>query len=294
MINLAIRAVFLALVSMVSTFSIAQINDPPGISYTSVLDNNNVSFSKIKVKMGFPITLKNENQKIINSFAYENVSIDFNRDYGIDKSEIDQFHSISYGLGYTSPLRNDWSYFTMGSFIINSNFTGSLMVDDLFYSVLFAFKKEYGTRESPRNLLLGTFYNQAIGVNFPLPVIRYEHKFHPKFFYSVGIPSCDLFYYPNEKLTLSLNAYLDGFTGNIQNNLAVDGEIADKAVSNVITTGITIDYRFIGIVSAYATGGFTPLYNTQLLDGRFNEVLNFDSGLSPFFGFGLRLSFDQD
>ena len=271
----------------------AQTREPFALDYTIIPDSENIGFERLHVKGSIPTKLKGEGHFLINYFEYEHITINFNRDYGIDIAPLENLHTITYGLAYRRALKNNWDLTASVSPVIASNLDfGGLSNEDLFINGALSFRKKY--KEKNASLSFGGIFNAATGIPFPIPFLSYQKTISPKITYVLGIPDSRFIYRLDNKNTISLYAFFDGYFVNIQQPILVEGANNAESIS-LFAAGIGLNYRrkIFGNLIGFASIGDLLTIDSRLLDGNRDEVLNFEKNSSLYIRFGLLLAFGK-
>lgn len=289
-----VTVILLFLMFFVTT-SNAQLSDLARLDFTIIPENNsNVEYTRSRGLFNVPIKLKRDEEYLLIGLDYSNVQLIINRENSpFDKNLINDFQSLDLNLGYTKPLKNNWRLGIRIKPGFSTNLTAnSLSFEDLVISadVVFIREREQENGKKDR-LILGVTYSQNRGYFFPLPFISYYKKFHEKWSYNLGIPKTNLQYHLSDKHRFKLSVELDGFTANIQNGIAIDGQNDTARVLNVSTIlgGFQYEYHIINHLELFAQAAYTFSNNIRLRTNNRDNLFTINNESSLFLKAGIRL-----
>jgi len=278
----------------------SQTTDLARIEYTyfpqSLSDN---SFRRFKSFVNFPIKLNDNGAYLIPGVEYQFINLDYDDFADFSTSELEQYQSLTFNLGFTFKLNKDWRFGTEGGVKVGSNFERSkIITDDLIYTgaVYFILTIEDEKFIEPSRLIMGLEYSTTTGVPFPLPVINYYKRFHPKWSYGLGVPKTNLKYYFNDKNSMQGFITLDGFFANVQNNFDISpnnpasNAIAESVSMTILLSGLGYEYNFTKHFSFYIYGGYTIINDIRLRDGNLDKVYTINDTNSIYGRAGLKFN----
>lgn len=229
--------------------------------------NSDNSFRRFRTFVNIPLKVK-EGTYIVPYFEYRNVHLLIRDDDRFREFGTDRYESYEGAIGYTFPMENDWRFGSRAGFLFASNFdSGSVESDDIFFSgsVYFIKDKTDNPDGKPWRLVVGVQYSTRVGRPFPLPYINYYREFTPKWSYSIGAPKMNLKYNFNDKNSMQAYVRLDGFYGNIQNNVITElGDVADNVSLTTVVTGMGYEHNFTKNLSVYGYAGYSLINDIRL------------------------------
>nr|WP_238566573.1 DUF6268 family outer membrane beta-barrel protein [Nonlabens ulvanivorans] len=104
--------------------------------------------------------------------------------------------------------------------------------------------------------------------------MNYYREFAPKWSFTLGAPKMNLVYRFNDKNMVQLYARLDGFYGNIQNNVNTTNGVADNVSMTTAMAGPGYQYNFTKHISVYVYTGYTIFNDIRLRDAGGDDVKN--------------------
>lgn len=243
-------------------------------SYIPQSDGDN-NYKRFRFSGNLPIPLRTEGSYLVLGLQYRNNSVQFS-DELLEAEFNSPFSFQTYGieLGYTFKMKNNWRFGTKLSFGVTSDFQGQgLVSDDFRYRGAVFFVKTYKDerQDTKARLVMGTQYTTPARISFPLPIINYFHKFHPKWSYSLGSPKTSIKHYFNKKNTLQAFVGLDRFYSNLQKNSVVsdvNGQniVAENISALIINNALGYEHYFTEHLLFYIYGGYTIFNEIRLRD----------------------------
>lgn len=262
--------------------SYGQSTDLARIEYTYFpQSNSDNSFRRFRSFVNFPIELNEKGAYLIPGIDYENINLKYEDPALFTRGELERFQSFTFSLGYTFKINEAWRFGANAGVQVASNFErNAVIADDLIYTggIFFINMKEDERYLEPVRLILGLHYSTTSGIPFPLPVVNYYKRFHPKWAYALGVPKTNLKYYITENNTIQGFASLDGFFANVQNNFDVDPtntsakDIAANISMTILLAGIGYEHKFTDNLSFYLYTGHTLINNIRLRDDELEKV----------------------
>lgn len=265
--------------------------------YIPQSESDNV-YSRFRFSGNYPIKMNDEGTYLVIALDYRfnNLQVDDNMEFAtID--DLGNFHTTGLELGYTFKMKNNWRFGAKIGTRISSNFEASgIDGDDFRYTgSLYFVKSNKGERGAKQSrLILGIRYTTPASLNFPLPIINYFKKFHPKWSYSLGTPKTSIKHFFNDRNTLQAFVGLDRFYGNLQNNRRfVDGngetKIAENASMLIVNSALGYEYYFTEHLLFYAYIGYTLSNEIRLRDGNQENVLSINDKNTVYMRSGIKL-----
>jgi hypothetical protein len=278
----------------------SQSTDLARIEYTyfpqSISEN---AFRRLKSFVNFPIKLNDKGAYLIPGVEYQFINFDYEDPALFSTSELEKYQSLTFNLGYTFKIDEDWRFGTEGGIKVASNFERSKMItDDLIYTgaVYFILTIEDEKFIEPSRLIMGLEYSTTTGIPFPLPVVNYYKRFDPKWSYSLGVPKTNLKYYFNDKNSMQGFITLDGFFANVQNNFDISpnnpasNALAESVSMTILLSGLGYEYNFTEHFSFYIYGGHTIINDIRLRDGNLDKVYTINDTNSFYGRAGLKFN----
>ena len=278
----------------------SQSTDLARIEYTyfpqSISEN---AFRRFKSFVNFPIKLNDKGAYLIPGVEYQFINFDYEDPALFSTSELEKYQSLTFNLGYTFKINEDWRFGTEGGIKVASNFERSKMItDDLIYTgaVYFILTIEDEKFIEPSRLIMGLEYSTTTGIPFPLPVVNYYKRFDPKWSYSLGVPKTNLKYYFNDKNSMQGFITLDGFFANVQNNFDISpnnpasNALAESVSMTILLSGLGYEYNFTEHFSFYIYGGHTIINDIRLRDENLDKVYTINDTNSFYGRAGLKFN----
>lgn len=236
----------------------SQSSDVFRIDYLNLPENENgIGTSRYKFALNIPIKL-NKSNYLVTGAEYNRFDVDYSRDFPFDLNELDRFHIVDLNLGYITKWNEKWRLITVLTPRLASNFTESPGGDDFFMNATATLLKDEPDAEKPFRLVLGLSFNSTTGLPFPLPLVSYYKRFHPKWSYTLGVPRTEFKYHPSKKHEVKMAVFFDGYFINIQDDLMLsDGNIGSRISLSIIVGALGYRYQLAKHVSFYTLMGYT-------------------------------------
>jgi hypothetical protein len=244
--------------------------DVGGIDFTYVgkgkTDNKEeISFSNYKLQFSIPMMLKNKNYFMMHYLSYGKSKIH----YGIPintEAKIDDFHSMSYTLGFMKPIKNNWEMMISVGASVNSNFDSGLKAREIKPNAMLMFSKLI--KENMR-LNLGLMYEPGGGFNFPMPMAGIEWYPTEKWNINLGIPEIGVNYKLSQNSTIGTSLFMAGneFTLSKKYTINNSKRRADKLNYMDVGAGLQFKQRFLKNFQFKVNTGYTFYRNLQFKKG---------------------------
>ncbi|WP_378187053.1 hypothetical protein ACE939_01730 [Aquimarina sp. W85] len=285
-----------------TTNLVAQSTDLARIEYANIpqADSKNL-YSRFRFMANIPFKLNEKGAYLVVGTQYRLNTLDIQDGtenlQGFNKSGLDDFHTIGLELGYTFKMSEIWRFGAKFGTRLSSNIeNNNLETDDFRYTISSYFirsKKGEGVRQ-PSRLILGFQFTYPSSINFPLPIVNYYKKFHPKWSYAVGTPKTNIKHLINDKNTIQLFASLDRFYGNIQRNRSFidqDGivQVAENVSMLTILGAVGYEHFFTKHILFYAYGGYTLSNEIRLRNGDQENILTINDKNTFYLRSGIKL-----
>ena len=225
--------------------------------YLNVPENDTgIKTQRYKMLFNLPFKLNVKKDYLLTGMEYNRFDIGYSQEFPFDKSELIRFHVVDLNLGLITKWNENWNLVTIVTPRMASNFVTGSISDDFFLNATATFWKESPKVEKPFRIVLGLTYNNTAGVRFPLPIISYYRRFHPKWSYTLGVPKSDFKHYIGKKHTLEMAVFWDGYLMNVQNNIVLpDDQIASKISWSVLVGSIIYQYNLSERMALFASVG---------------------------------------
>lgn len=286
----------LAILTLFSKTVSAQFTDLARIEYVGLPESSDggTSFSRYRALVNYPIKLKKEGSFIILGVDYRYISYDIDDDLvSFDTEELSEFKQLSFTIGYTYKINEDWRFGAQIQPGYSTNLALSgIGFQDLTMSgnvVFIKDQKKSADVKKPNRLILGISLSGNGG--FPvLPFISYYRKFHPKWSYNLGVPKTQLQYHLNERNRLKVVARIDGFRSSLQNGIVyTPGEKeAERFRQQLLLAGLRYEFKFTKNIEFYVNGSYIIDNSIELRDRSTNTLFEFEEESSFYIKTGLR------
>ena len=276
---------------LISGFIYAQSTDLLRLESIFIPENGNgVETTRYRFLINVPIKLKNENF-IVTGVEFNRFDFETDNRFSFDTADLDRFYVLDLNLGYIAKWNEKWRLITLLTPRLASNFTeGGIVSGDYRINAAAAFLKEVKDVDKPYRLVLGLSFNSNAGLPFPLPIINYYKRFHPKWSYTLGIPRMDFRYHISKKHTLQSVFLLDGYFAHIQDDINFsNGNLGDAISFSALLVGIEYQFNINKYASFYGLVGHSLLHNSVLRDDRRNEVFTFNNEGNTYIRAGFKI-----
>ncbi len=230
-------------------------------------DVNDISFRKFEAKGTLYRKVTKNRSLFFHAISYANININYSDVLNI-ATELEQFHSISYSVGASVPLKNDWRLTGVFSPSLASNFEGDVQFNDIQFLGIIFFGK---TINKSKNLYLniGAMYSNTFGSPTPLPYLSLTWKPNQKFTYEIGFPNTGLTYKVNKKLSLASKLFIAGDNLRLGDNLVYQNN--STSIDNIRLTnfgwGLEANKKFGKHFKLKIAGGHTFSRKFEFNDG---------------------------
>lgn len=269
----------------------AQSTDLVRVEYLNIPENETgISTERYKFLLNCPIKLSWEKYLVLGA-EYNNFQADFPQDVPFEKDELDSFHIIDFNLGYITRWNENWRLITIVTPRLASNFTDSAQGDDFFINATATFWKEGEKNDKPFRLVLGLTFNSTTGLPFPLPLVSYYNRFHPKWSYTLGIPRMNFKYHPTEKHTLQLALLLDGYFINVQDDILLpDNAVGSRISLSSLVGAFGYQYNVTKQASFFVLAGRSILQEGLLRNDQRDNVFLLNDKTNFYLRGGFKIS----
>lgn len=280
-----------AFLFLINGLGLAQSTDILRVDYLRIPENDTgISTSRYKFLLNVPIKVGWDNF-LVTGAEYNRFDVDFSQDLPFDKSELDSFHVFDLNLGYITKWNDNWRLITIVTPRLASNFTNGVSSDDFFFNATATFWKEQNKAEKPFRIILGLSYNSTTGLPFPLPLISYYKRFHPKWSYTLGIPRMNFKYHPTERHTLQMALLLDGYFINIQDDILLpDSSIGTRISLSSLVGALGYQYNITKSMSFYTLIGRSIEQEGKLRNDQRDDVFLLNDEANLYIRTGFKIS----
>lgn len=251
-------------------------------------ESNAISFNKFIAKGTIYRKVTKNRSLFFHTLSYANININYSDALNI-ATELEHFHSFSYSIGASIPMKNDWRLTAVFSPTLASNFEGNVKFSDLQYLGIVFFGKAIN---QSKNLYLniGAMYSNTLGSPTPLPYFSLIWSPNKKFKYELGFPNTGVTYKATEKLSFGSKLFITGDNLTLGDNLTYQNQatpIDNIRLSN-FGWGLDVKKKFNKHISLKVAGGYTFSRKFEFNDG--SKVIQ-DFNLDNNFYTNLKLSF---
>lgn len=231
---------------------------------------NSVKFDRYSIRFALPIMLKRNNTDkdarpeslLINKFEYAQTNIDYPTS-DVNFTDLEQFHTISYSIGYMQKLKNNWSMMGMVSPKISSNLTSSVQWKDIRLMGMLMFTKKV---KPNLDLQFGLMYSSTTGIPAPLPMFSLMWQCSEKWSVNLGFPRFQINYKLGENTEISTNLTMVGDNYTLSENLYNEGKKIDNIRIMNIGGGLMLTQKLYKMVKFNLSSGFTFYRKFEFLD----------------------------
>ena len=262
---------------------------------TQFLPNSEVATFK-KNSVGFDFPLKNFSSKESISLIgeYQNLNIGYvDEDVPFETYQIDNFQTFSLGLLYNRILENGWGFSLKVAPQISSNFDEEeLGNEDIFVNGSLVFDKL--NEENNSMWSFGVEYDAQNGLNFPIPVVAYTKRIDDQWAYKIGFPDSRLKWSFRENHNFEAFTTLDGFAGNINDDIEIYREdYTGKLKNTYLVGGVGYNVTFLKAFVFNAKAGYSAFNTMEVQDYDSDEIYDFELENGLYYNFGLRYNFGK-
>ncbi len=253
-------------------------------------------FNRFKLALNVPIKLSEKGNYFVAGLEYRSIGIGLEDQVPFFKENAERYQMFGANIAYTFKIKNDWRFGIRFGMRAASNFeNGGIENDDIRYkgSIVFLKDKKEGETLYPWRIILGIQYSTPGSLNFPLPIINYYQKFHPKWSFSLGTPKTNLKYNINKKNSIQAYALLDRFYANIQDNRVItlntnEEKIGENISSLTLISGLQYEYSITEHLLLYVNTGYTLTNDLRLRDQERNKVYTINNANSLYARGGIK------
>ncbi len=269
----------------------AQSSDLFRLEYLRIPENNTgINTSRYRALLNVPLKLSTTDYLVVGG-EYNEFDIEFKKPTSFDKDKEEQLHIIDFNLGYITKWNENWRLVGIVTPRIASNLVGGISSDDLFFNATASLWKEANDVDKPFRIVVGLSFNSTTGIPFPLPLVSYYRRFHPKWSFTMGIPKSNFRYHISDKHSVQLALLLDGYFINIQDDFQLPNcEVGSRISLSALVGTFLYQYNINRNMSFYTTFGRSLILNGILRDDNRNDVFLLNNEANLFLRGGFRIS----
>ncbi len=226
-----------------------------------------IAFNKFIAKGTLYRKVTKNRSLFFHTASYANINIDYSNEFGIP-TDMEHFHSFSYSIGASIPLKNKWRFTAVFSPTLASNFEGNVQFKDVQFLGIAFFGKAINKTKS-LYLNIGAMYSNTFGSPAPLPYFSLIWSPNKKFKYELGFPNTGITYKANEKLSFGTKLFIAGDNLRLGDNLVYKDQstpIDNIRLSN-LGWGLEGKKKFNKHISLKLAGGYTFSRKFEFNDG---------------------------
>lgn len=262
---------------------------------TQFLPNSEVAtFKKNSVGFDFPIKNFSSKESISLIGEYQNLNIGYvDEDVPFETYQIDNFQTFSLGLLYNRILDNGWGFSLKVAPQISSNFdVEELGNEDIFVNGTLVFDKLNAENKSMWSF--GVAYDAQNGLDIPIPVIAYTKRIDDQWAYKIGFPDSRLKWSFHENHNFEAFTTLDGFAGNINDEIDIYKEdYTGKLKNTYLVGGLGYNITFLKAFEFNAKAGYSAFNTMEVQDYDSDRIYDFDMKNGLYYNFGLKYNFNK-
>jgi len=253
-------------------------------------DSPEVSFNKFVAKGTLYRKVTKNRSVFFHTASYANININYSESLGV-ATELEHFHSFSYSIGASIPLKNKWRLTGVFSPTLSSNFEGKVQFKDVQFLGIVFFGKPINQSRS-LYLNIGAMYSNTFGSPAPLPYFSLTWRPNKKFTYELGFPNTGLTYMANEKLSFGSKLFITGDNLTLGDNLTYLNQ--STPIDNIRLAnfgwGMDVKKKFNKHISLKVAGGYTFSRKFEFNDGS-DVIRDFNLDNNFYTNIGLSISF---
>ncbi|MCH2195552.1 DUF6268 family outer membrane beta-barrel protein [Kordia sp.] len=270
----------------------AQLSDLARIDYTYIPNaKSNIEYERFRALFNYPVKLKGDDTYLFFGLDYSKINLKSEVEFPFPTGDLRDFQLLDLSIGYTTPMRNNWRLGIRFQPGVSTNLVAdALSIKDIVLSGTVIFIKQ-GKKYNGKHqtLILGVSYAGNSGFNFPLPFVSYFKKFHPDWSFNLGIPKTNLQYYFSQKHKLKAYAQLDGFTSNLQREVALIGGKEARSINmSLILSGLQYEYNFTKRLQLYLRAAYIFSIDTELRNKNRNMIFSLDNEAKIYLRTGIK------
>lgn len=282
--------ILILLFTLIGSFTYGQSTDLLRLESTYIPDNGNgVETTRYRFLVNVPFKLKND-KYFVTGAEFNRFDFKTAEQFSFSTDDIDRFYVLDLNLGYITKWNENWRLIGLLTPRLASNFTEGIASDDIRINATATFLKDVPDADKPFRLALGLAFNSNAGLPFPLPLVSYYRRFHPKWSYTLGIPRINFKHHISKKHTLQAVLLLDGYFVNIQEDISLsDGNIGSAISFSTLVGAFGYQFNITKHASLYGVFGYTLTQNGVLRDDRRNDVFTFNNEGNMYFRAGFKI-----
>ncbi|MDE3740817.1 DUF6268 family outer membrane beta-barrel protein [Maribacter polysaccharolyticus] len=257
---------------------------------SQVLPNSDVATIK-KNSLGFDYPLKTFSDKESISLIgeFQNMNINFvDEDVPFETGQIENFNTIGLGLAYNRILNNGWGFSLKVTPQLSSNYdTNEFNSEDLFIGGSLIFDKL--NEEKQTMWSFGVDYDSQNGLEYPIPVVAYTKRLNDQWAYKIGFPDARIKWTINDNHYFEAFTTLDGFAGNINDDLEIYKEDYTGFLKNTyLVGGLGYNITFFSNFEFNVQAGYSAFNTMEVQDYDADRIYDFDMKNGAYYNFGLK------
>ena len=265
---------------------------PPDVLNTQFIyspGSDDFDFANWHAELNFPVQLKIGKGMLMQGLMVDVTSLDYNKSYAVDLSNLDRFYNLAYTFVYDHPLKNNWGLLGLFTPNISSNLAGKLTSEDVSLDGFVMAAKYWGNAEKGSALSFGAGTIRLNGKKMVIPAVAYYRIVNPKFSYSIGFPETFIDYKFNEKSAIKAALLPVGFDANLSQDtpIMINGVEAKRAQYTSISFNVGYSHTLGGAWKFRANIGYSLTNDYTLVDDNGDELYDFEPETRPEFTIGI-------
>ena len=272
----------------------AQTSDLLRIEYLYIPNNDTKnSISRFRTLFQLPLKVKEDNYFVIGGdYRYLDLKLE---NVPFTTANLKSVQTIEASIGYLMKVKNsNWYYGLKVGMRLASNFESKLVSDDYLYLVSgFAIndKTEDGEADKPNRLVIGIDYTSTPYRLYPLPILNYYREFHPNWTYTLGVPKTNLRYKFDKTNHVQVFVTLDNFFANIQDNITVNGKLAENISQTLVLGGLGYEHYFTEHLLYYGYAAYSISNDYRLRNNNGDDIYTIDDKSTLYFRTGIKFKY---
>jgi len=266
----------------------SEIYELGGIDYTFLgkgksKQSGDISYAKTDFRVSLPVSLKGDKSFLFHNLNYSKTNIGYGQIPNIN-TEIENFHTIGYTIGYLRSLKREWNLTATLSPSISSNFKSGLKMKKIQIYGMLLFSKAIN-RKNNFILNLGVVSSPSLGV---IPIVSGQWNPNQKWTISLGLPELNIQYKASTKTTVGTNLFIDGDEFSFSNDALYKNKKVDKLNILNMGTAVYLKQKISKSIHLSFNTGYTFYREFEFGKGN-HKVLAFDLEDSLFIKAGLSI-----
>lgn len=269
------RYIFFTFLLFISTSAVAQFEkELARTDYVRIGKGNSsdeIAFERYSLGVTIPNKLNNKGSLLLHKIEYTNTNLNYKTTTSLN-SELEDFQSVSYGLAYLRPLKNNWRLMAMLNPKISSNFKSSVSFEDIRLFGLLMLVKPINSKVT---INAGLMYSSTLGSPAPIPFFNLNWKPNLNWTVNVGFPRFGAHYKLSEKTRLGVNVFVDGDNFVLSKDLFFNDEKMDNIKIMNMGGGLILKQKLTKQLNFNLSSGYTFYREFDFRDGK-NSVKSYD------------------